>query len=82
METPVIREERWEDKALCRGDYVLFIAPTGELPEDREVREAAAKRICATCIVREECLEHALRKKEPAGVWGGLTETERNRMLR
>lgn len=32
---------------------------------------AAAKRICATCPVMAECLEGALARKEPLGVWGG-----------
>ena len=32
---------------------------------------AAAKRICATCPVIEQCLEGALARKEPLGVWGG-----------
>jgi len=32
---------------------------------------AAAKRICAGCPVLERCLEGALARKEPLGVWGG-----------
>lgn len=32
---------------------------------------AAAKRICAQCPVLERCLEGALARKEPLGVWGG-----------
>lgn len=32
---------------------------------------AAAKRICARCPVMEQCLEGALARKEPLGVWGG-----------
>jgi len=32
---------------------------------------AAAKRICAGCPVIEPCLEGALARKEPLGVWGG-----------
>ena len=32
---------------------------------------AAAKRICAGCPVLEQCLEGALVRKEPLGVWGG-----------
>ncbi len=32
---------------------------------------ADAKRICAECPVLEECLEGALARKEPLGVWGG-----------
>lgn len=32
---------------------------------------AAAKRICAECPVLARCLEGALARKEPLGVWGG-----------
>lgn len=32
---------------------------------------AAAKRICVTCPVIVECLEGAIARREPAGVWGG-----------
>ena len=32
---------------------------------------SAAKRICAECPVIAECLEGALLRKEPCGVWGG-----------
>ncbi len=32
---------------------------------------ARAKRICAECPVMEQCLEGALARKEPLGVWGG-----------
>lgn len=30
-----------------------------------------AKSICATCPVIEPCLEGALQRREPWGVWGG-----------
>ena len=32
---------------------------------------AAAKDICATCPVMLECLEGAIARHEPWGVWGG-----------
>lgn len=32
---------------------------------------AAAKAICAECPVREPCVEGALARREPWGVWGG-----------
>lgn len=32
---------------------------------------AAAKRMCAECPVMAECLEGALVRREPWGVWGG-----------
>lgn len=41
----------------------------------------AARRLCAVCPVREACLEHAL-VWEDAGVWGGTSEKERNRIRR
>jgi WhiB family redox-sensing transcriptional regulator len=40
----------------------------------------AAKRICAKCPVREECLEWALQNQERFGVWGGKSERERRAM--
>ena len=31
----------------------------------------AAKRLCATCPIRLDCLEAAVARAEPWGVWGG-----------
>lgn len=41
-----------------------------------------AKAICGECPVRETCLEYALSRREPSGVWGGTTEAERRRIIR
>jgi WhiB family transcriptional regulator, redox-sensing transcriptional regulator len=30
-----------------------------------------AKEICSTCPLNEQCLEGALERREPWGVWGG-----------
>src|SRR5688572_23736780 len=32
---------------------------------------ARAKAICSNCAVRAECLDEALKRHEPWGVWGG-----------
>jgi WhiB family redox-sensing transcriptional regulator len=40
-----------------------------------------AKSICRSCPVRAQCAAHALAAREPYGVWGGFTETERLRLL-
>ncbi|MEA2492731.1 MAG: WhiB family transcriptional regulator, redox-sensing transcriptional regulator, partial [Thermoleophilaceae bacterium] len=32
---------------------------------------AAAKQICAGCALIEPCLDGALERREPWGVWGG-----------
>ena len=36
-----------------------------------------AKAICATCPVLRSCQEHALSVREPYGIWGGMSEHER-----
>ena len=37
-----------------------------------------AKSICAACPLQTQCKERALRQGEPAGVWGGLDELDRD----
>jgi WhiB family redox-sensing transcriptional regulator len=44
-------------------------------------REARAKSICAECRVRLDCLDYAIRIREPHGIWGGLNEVERKLVL-
>jgi len=74
----------WQFRAACRGeDSSLFFAPSYfERREEKERREAKAKALCARCPVRVDCLEYALRIREPHGVWGGMNEQERRAMLR
>lgn len=78
----VVRET-WHLRAACRGpDAVLFFPPS--LPERREARHAReekAKKICEQCRVQRDCLDFALRVREPHGIWGGLTEAERRELL-
>ena len=66
----------WREWARCRGvDPEIFYPPEEDEGLD-------AKEICAGCPVREVCLDHALNRREKIGVWGGMTERERRRMLR
>jgi len=39
--------------------------------------EKQAKAVCATCPIRQKCLEYAISNKETEGVWGGLSGPER-----
>lgn len=70
----------WQDRGRCRDlDPDLFFPPVeAESSEQRHAREAAAKAVCASCPVRQECLSWALTNRERLGVWGGLTERERS----
>jgi WhiB family transcriptional regulator, redox-sensing transcriptional regulator len=74
----------WQYEAACRGeDSELFFAPNYfERKEEKEAREAKAKAICVRCPVRTDCLEYALRNREPHGIWGALNEIERKALIR
>lgn len=74
----------WTELAACRGsEGSLFFAPEfSERKEERLERELVAKRICAGCVVRGECLASAIGRNESHGVWGGMNETERRCLLR
>ncbi len=66
----------WQSLARCRGVPADVFYP---LTEEDEVE---AKQICGVCPVREACLEHAIASREHEGIWGGLTERERRRLIR
>jgi WhiB family redox-sensing transcriptional regulator len=69
-------EPRWQEQALCsQTDPESFFPEKGG-----STREA--KRICAACDVKQECLEYALQRDERFGIWGGLSERERRRLRR
>lgn len=64
----------WQERALCaQTDPEAFFPEKGG-----STREA--KRICAVCPVRAECLSYALEHDERFGIWGGLSERERRRL--
>ena len=59
--------ENWEDLAACRT-----IDNAADLFFSEELSDiVAAKRICAECPVIAPCLEGAIGRAEPCGVWGG-----------
>jgi WhiB family redox-sensing transcriptional regulator len=66
-----VRDTDWRDQALCRGRETEVFFPEGDQPT------IIAKSICRRCPVRRDCLAHALERSERYGIWGGLTERER-----
>jgi WhiB family redox-sensing transcriptional regulator len=66
----------WRKRAACRGvDPDIFYPVSDDDAEE-------AKAVCASCQVRQSCLEYSLAAREREGVWGGLTERERRRIVR
>jgi WhiB family transcriptional regulator, redox-sensing transcriptional regulator len=72
----------WQLLGACRrADPTLFFHPEGERGPSRERRDRAAVQVCAGCPVLAECRRHALAVREPYGVWGGLTEEDREQEI-
>ena len=75
---PLYETYKWQEEAACRGmDTELFYLPENSRGTNKQTIVTAAKKICATCTVKSECLEYALAIDEPYGVWGGMSEEER-----
>jgi len=66
----------WMDRAACHGLGDLFYTESKE--DEGHMRQA--KRVCASCAVRLDCLSYALERRERHGVWGGLSSHERRNM--
>lgn len=77
----------WREHADCAGfDPELWYA-TGTTAADLR-RSAQAKRICAGCPVRRQCLDDATAREGAAradgrhGIWGGLDGRERHNLYK
>ena len=66
----------WMPRGLCAS-----LPPSTFFPSDGAGVEEARK-ICAGCPVKKQCLEHALEQRIDHGVWGGCSERERRRILK
>jgi WhiB family redox-sensing transcriptional regulator len=82
LPAPVMEHWDWQLRAACRGmDSSTFFHPTDERGPAKTNRITAAKAVCAGCPARLDCLNHALETREPYGIWGGLSEDERAKLL-
>lgn len=71
----------WRSRGACLDEDPELFFPIGHSgPAVLQVEEA--KRVCAGCEVREQCLEWALDAGQEHGVWGGLSEVERKALRR
>lgn len=73
--TPHLPPE-WYGDALCAQ-----IDPEPFFPE-KGGSTRASKKVCAACPVREKCLQYALDNGERFGIWGGVSERDRRKILR
>jgi WhiB family transcriptional regulator, redox-sensing transcriptional regulator len=66
----------WMHHGNCRDEPPAMFFPSDGVGVE------IARRLCATCPVREPCLEYALVNRIDHGVWGGASERERRRILK
>lgn len=68
-------DEAWKRRGKCVGGD-----PDVPFASGRRAQRAATA-VCKGCPVLEECLTASLARRERFGVWGGLTEHQRARLL-
>jgi hypothetical protein len=71
----------WRKSAACRKEDPDLFFPQGSTGMWLAVIEEA-KAVCRRCPSISPCLQWALETGQEAGVWGGLSETERRRIKR
>jgi len=77
LDTPTRDGDGWWHRARCKEVPGLMFPgrndPTGNW---------SAKKFCHGCPARQQCLEDALARGRQLGVWGGMSEIERERIHR
>lgn len=64
------------DAACAGADVHVFF------PEREDEGYTEARKVCAGCPVRAQCLDHALVNFERFGMWGGRSPSERQKEAR
>lgn len=80
-------DESWRENAKCRGMDTEMFYPPREKDTYKEIADKA-KAICfgkdgkPECPVRKECLTYAVDTDNIYGIWGGMSNRERNALVR
>ena len=68
-------DEEWKTDAACRG----ISNPEDFFSDDKRVVEVTRLKFCAQCIVRNVCLEYALKHDDRYGLWGNMSKQDREK---
>lgn len=75
LDEPEDQGNPWAGALCSETDPEAFFPEKGESSQE-------AKKICISgCPIREFCLEFALKNNEQYGIWGGLSTSERKRLV-
>jgi len=72
----------WQNTASCGPElhHIFFPPGTFERKDEKLAREQRAKEVCRSCPIQAACLEDAVSRREPYGIWGGTNEAERKQL--
>ena len=75
-----MRNIGWKTRGSCANHPKPDLWHSDSPGNGWEVR--LAKTICADCPVIQECAEYSITNEEPWGIWAGITQNTRRRMIR
>jgi WhiB family redox-sensing transcriptional regulator len=82
-------DDEWRADAACRtmDPSIFYPVPVGNSSAVKAARRlvdpyAAARAVCSSCPVADECLSFALAIRDREGMYGGKSPDERRRILR
>ncbi len=70
----IIPEPDWRRAKCLQADPEAFYPEVGDTAKE-------AKRVCSMCPIKQACGEYALATNEPHGIWGGMSEGQRAKLL-
>ena len=71
----------WRARSACKDQDPELFFPIGT-SGPALIQTEQAKAVCRQCPVRDECLQWSLDSGQEAGVWGGMSEQERDAIKR
>ena len=72
-----VLKPEWMERASCHAYPVELFFP--EAGDSKQIIKEA-KKVCADCPVRKDCLNYALGFENLPGIWGGKTQRERRKL--
>jgi|APGre2960657404_1045060.scaffolds.fasta_scaffold56991_3 WhiB family redox-sensing transcriptional regulator len=72
----------WQEQAACRGANTDMFFLEEDQTKINQKKLAAAREMCAECLVAEKCLDFALDNYIDFGIWAGTTPLQRKGLRR
>jgi hypothetical protein len=73
-----LRKIQSVESVPCQDSPEIFFPDDFPEPRVRLVATAAAKALCNSCPIKNDCFEYAIESKQRYGIWAGTTPSERS----